>query len=153
MESSDHARRLFCRRLGRRAALPLLAAWRLRGAAAWSNSVAAFWVLALGSTGFGYDRLDSLAGAFWHQLGPYIMWTIGSLGLIGWGLYESRRERINLGVAGFALTVLGFYFSAVMDKLGRSASLIGLGLLFLLGGWLLEKARRRLVKQLESAQS
>jgi uncharacterized membrane protein len=58
---------------------------------------------------------------------------------------EARKERVNLGIAGFALTILFFYFSTVMDKLGRSASLIGLGLLFLLGGWLLEKTRRRLL--------
>jgi uncharacterized membrane protein len=117
------------------------------------NLVAALWVVALGSTGFGSDHYNFLGGPSWHQLGPYVMWTVGSLGLIGWGLHEARKERINLGVAGFALTVLGFYFSAVMDKLGRSASLLGLGLLFLLGGWLLEKARRRLVQQLESAKS
>jgi uncharacterized membrane protein len=133
--------------------LPLLVAWRLRGSAAWLNLVAALWVVALGSTGFGSDHYNFLGGPSWHQLGPYVMWTVGSLGLIGWGLHEARKERINLGVAGFALTVLGFYFSAVMDKLGRSASLLGLGLLFLLGGWLLEKARRRLVQQLESAKS
>ena len=65
------------------------------------------------------------------------------------GFEEARKERINLGVAGFALTVLVFYFSNVMDKLGRSASLIGLGLLFLLGGWLLERTRRQLVARLE----
>lgn len=133
--------------------LPLLVAWRLRGLAAWLNLIAAFWVVALGSTGFGSGPSDFLGGPSWHQLGPYVMWTIGSLGLIAWGLYEARKERINLGVAGFALTVLGFYFSTVMDKLGRSASLIGLGLLFLFGGWLLEKTRRRLVNQLESARS
>ena len=69
--------------------------------------------------------------------------------MIAWGLEGERKERINLGIAGFALTVLFFYFSNVMDKLGRAASLIGLGLLFLLGGWLLEKARRRLMAQLE----
>jgi hypothetical protein len=40
-----------------------------------------------------------------------------------------------------------------MDKLGRSASLIGLGLLFLLGGWLLEKTRRRLVARLEKSEA
>jgi hypothetical protein len=40
-----------------------------------------------------------------------------------------------------------------MDKLGRAASLIGLGLLFLLGGWLLEKTRRRLVAQLEKGEA
>jgi len=32
-----------------------------------------------------------------------------------------------------------------MDKLGRSASLVGFGLLFLLGGWKLEQLRRKLV--------
>jgi len=66
---------------------------------------------------------------------------------------EERKERINLGVAGFALTILFFYFSNVMDKLGRSASLIGLGLLFLLGGWLLERTRRQLVARLERNDS
>jgi uncharacterized membrane protein len=81
------------------------------------------------------------------------MCALGSIGLIAWGLMEARKERINLGVAGFALTVLFFYFSNVMDKLGRSASLIGLGLLFLLGGWLLERTRRQLVARLEKNNS
>jgi len=43
------------------------------------------------------------------------------------------------------LTVIIFYFSNVMDKLGRSVSLIGLGVLFLFGGWVLERTRRQLV--------
>jgi hypothetical protein len=68
-----------------------------------------------------------------------------AVGVIAWGVLDRRAERINLGIAGFALTVLVFYFSDVMDKLGRSASLIVLGLLFLGGGYLLEQARRRLV--------
>jgi len=79
----------------------------------------------------------------------YALCALGSIGLIAWGMKERREERVNLGIAGFALTVLFFYFSTVMDKLGRSASLIGLGLLFLLGGWLLEKTRRRLLVQLK----
>jgi len=58
-------------------------------------------------------------------------------------------ERINLGIVGFGLTILVSYFSSVMDKLDRSASLIGLGLLFLLLGWFLEKLRRRLVARVE----
>ena len=52
-----------------------------------------------------------------------------------------------MGAAVFAGTALAFYFSQVMDKLGRSASLIGLGVLFLAGGWALEQMRRRLVLQ------
>lgn len=130
--------------------LPLLLAWRLRGRAVWLNLAAAVWVVALGSTGLNFAPRDSFLRYSWRDLGPYIMWAVGSIGLIAWGLYEARKERINLGVTGFALTVLAFYFSTVMDKLGRSASLIGMGLLFLLGGWLLEQTRRRLVAKLKN---
>jgi uncharacterized membrane protein len=74
----------------------------------------------------------------------YAWGAIASVGLVFWGLHEARRERVNLGMVGFALTLLLFYFSSVMDKLGRSLGLMGLGLLFLLGGWQLERLRRRL---------
>jgi len=131
--------------------LPLILAWWLRRGAWWMNGIAALWVVALVTTSLSSQPNESLLRYAWRQLGPYGMCALGSIGLIMWGLKETREERINLGVAGFALTVLFFYFSAVMDKLGRSASLIGLGLLFLLGGWLLEKTRRRLVARLEKS--
>ena len=73
-------------------------------------------------------------------------WALGALGLVMWGVAERRTERINLGAATFAVTVLVFYFSNVMDKIGRSASLIGFGLLFLGGSWALERTRRQLVR-------
>lgn len=130
--------------------LPLVLAWWLRRGAAWLNVIAAFWVIALGTTSLRFESGESLLRYAWRELGPYGICALGSIGLIAWGLKEVRKERINLGIAGFALTVLSFYFSTVMDKLGRSASLIGLGLLFLLGGWLLEKTRRRLVARLEN---
>ena len=50
-------------------------------------------------------------------------------------------------MAGFAITIVAFFFSSVMDKLGRSASLIALGALLLAGGWQWEKLRRRLLTQ------
>jgi uncharacterized membrane protein len=87
--------------------------------------------------------------SLWEKVGHYLIWAFGSLLLIAWGLKEARKERVNLGIAGFALTVLSFYFSSVMDKLDRALSLITLGLLFVLGGWLLEKTRRRLVAKIE----
>ena len=68
-----------------------------------------------------------------------------------WGIRDGRVERVNLGAVLFAATVVAFYFSEVMDKLGRSASLIGLGILFLAGGWALERARRRLALQAREA--
>jgi hypothetical protein len=46
-----------------------------------------------------------------------------------------------------------FYFSSVMDKLDRSLGLIMLGVLFLAGGWLLERTRRRLVSSMNPADN
>ena len=63
------------------------------------------------------------------------------------GVLENHPAEINLGSAAVALVVLGFYFSEVMDKLDRSVSLVGLGILFLAGGWGLERWRRRLVSR------
>jgi uncharacterized membrane protein len=127
-------------------ALPLALAWWLRGRRVWPNVIAGLWVGALSTA-------SSLAHeSVYYEIGRYPLCALGALGLIAWGMKEGRKERINLGIAGFALTVLFFYFSTVMDKLGRSASLIGLGLLFLLGGWLLEKTRRRLLAQLRRGE-
>lgn len=127
--------------------LPLGLSWLLRGKATWANGIAAVWIIFLGLIDFGgYGNIgrNSL-----HDMGTYVMWALGSLLLIAWGLMEASKERVNLGVFSFALTVLAFYFSSVMDKLDRAASLITLGLLFVLGGWLLEKTRRRLVAKIE----
>jgi uncharacterized membrane protein len=124
---------------------PLALAFILRKSAAWTNAIAAVWVLVIGTFRAPRDTGGILPIFAWNSLGPYFWAGIGALAMVGWGLLERRRERINLGVAGFALTVIIFYFSDVMDKLGRSASLIGLGVLFLFGGWVLERTRRQLV--------
>jgi uncharacterized membrane protein len=65
--------------------------------------------------------------------------------LAWWGVREASRAIVNFGVAAFALTVMWFYFSDIMGKLDRSLGLIVLGVLFLAGGWALEKTRRRMV--------
>ncbi|HWQ09209.1 MAG TPA: DUF2157 domain-containing protein, partial [Holophaga sp.] len=111
--------------------LPLLVALFRRRTRTWMNAVALLWAVLAGSMG---DR----------QWEIYAWCALGAVGLAAWGLHEARRERVNLGVAGFAITVVCFYFSDVMDKLGRSLGLMGLGVLFLLGGWQLERLRRRL---------
>jgi len=65
--------------------------------------------------------------------------------LIRHGVRVGSRALVNMGVVGFAVTVTWFYFSDIFDKIGRSLGLIGLGVLFLVGGWLLERMRRRLI--------
>lgn len=129
---------------------PLALAWVLRKQAAWVNLVAAAWVLIIGTfSPLTSGAANSFAGYAWNSLGIYLWAGAGALGLVAWGLLERQRGRINLGVAGFALTVLIFYFSDVMDKLGRSASLIGMGVLLLFGGWILERTRRQLVARVQ----
>jgi uncharacterized membrane protein len=77
----------------------------------------------------------------------YLWCLIGSIAMIWWGVDDRRKERINLGMAGFAITLLGFYFSSVLDKFGRSTALIAMGLIFLVGGYYMERLRRRLIAQ------
>lgn len=73
----------------------------------------------------------------------------GTAGFLAWwGVKERARALVNYGVLAFGVVVGWFYFSSLMDKLGRSLGLIGLGVLFLAGGWLLERLRRRLVGEI-----
>ncbi len=117
---------------------PLLIAVVLdRRRAVW-GAVAIIWTFLLGLIASGPHA--TVAVYFWC--------AVGAAGLAAWGIRDARPERVNLAIAGFGITVLGFYFSSVMDKLGRSASLIGIGLLFLGGGWLLERTRRRLLSHM-----
>ena len=129
--------------------MPLAVAFLLRKKDAWIQCVAAAWVIALSTVSGTHGEKIMLFA--WHQLGAYFLCGLGAAGLVWWGVHEKRRERINIGVAGFALTILVFYFSQVMDKLGRSASLIGAGMLFLIVGWFMEKTRRRLVAKVKGA--
>ena len=68
--------------------------------------------------------------------------------LAWWGVREGSKAVVNYGIGAFALTVMWFYFSDIMGKLGRSLGLIVLGVLFLAGGWMLEHTRRRLVAKI-----
>lgn len=119
---------------------PLLLGWLLRRRAFWPLGVALAWMLV--DLAIGGGGITPLSHAWW---------LLGAVLLVMWGVAESRVERINMGAALSALTVLGFYFSTVMSQLGRSASLIGLGVLFLAGGWALERLRRRLVAAAQGA--
>ena len=73
--------------------------------------------------------------------------------IIWWGVRQASQALVNLGIVGFAIAVGWFYFSDIFDKLDRSLGLIGLGILFLAGGWALEKTRRNLVGRHEKSGS
>lgn len=124
--------------------LPLVVAGWLRRAEGWPVLLAA----ALAAIVIALDPAIT-----WQRLCIYLVYATGSVGLVGWGLLDRQRLRVNLGVLGFVLTVLAFYFSSLFDMLGRAVGLIGMGLLCILGGWLAERIRRRLIARLgEEAQ-
>ena len=118
--------------------IPLSAAFLLRGAEALTAGIAVGWTAVL-----------VLIRSLNTDIAAYLWVGLGAAGLVAWGLQEWRPERIHLGIAAFGADVLLYYFSNVMDKLERSASLIGLGMLFLGGGWLLERTRRGLIARLD----
>ncbi len=113
--------------------LPAVHAIALRGRGLRFPAAGLVWVLA-------GTLLPSDAGAW-----SFLWGGAGALGVASSGVSEGSRLRINLGVGAFALTVVLFYFSSVLDRLGRSASLLAGGVLCLVVGWGLERVRRRLV--------
>jgi uncharacterized membrane protein len=88
----------------------------------------------------------------WEHVGPgllmYVTVGLACVGLVYWALTVRSQAVVNFGIGGFAATVMWFYVSSLLDKLGRSLGLIGLGVLFLAGGWLLERLRRQLMTRL-----
>lgn len=120
--------------------LPLGLAWLLRRREAWPVAVAA----ALAGIVVALD-----ASVTAQRLLIYLLYGAASVGLVAWGFRDRERSRVNLGVAAFTLTVFAFYFSSLYDMLGRAAGLVGLGLLFIAGGWVAERVRRRLLARFE----
>ncbi len=79
------------------------------------------------------------------NLAAYLLVAAFAVFVCWWGVRQASRALVNLGIVGFAVTVAWFYWSSLFDKMSRSLALIGLGILFLAGGWALEKMRRRLL--------
>ena len=83
----------------------------------------------------------------------YLLVGLGACAFSYWGVRENRKLFINLGTAIFAINVITFYFSDVLDKLDRSLGLILLGILFLAGGWFLNRVRSSLIARTTSGAS
>jgi uncharacterized membrane protein len=87
------------------------------------------------------------------NLAAYALVAAFSIFIIWWGMRMASKALVNIGIVAFAITVVWFYFSDIFDKVGRSLGLIGIGVLFLAGGWALEKTRRGLLTRMGQSQS
>jgi hypothetical protein len=95
-----------------------------------------------------YTMYDGSRHTFTHSdpnLAAHALVAAFAVFIIWWGVRQTSQALVNLGIVGFAIAVGWFYFSDIFDKMGRSLGLIGLGVLFLAGGWALEKWRRKLL--------
>ena len=137
------------------AALTAAAAW---GSERWSlapvvMAAALAWALPWAQTTITEHNGEFAPRGYTHtepSLLAYALVALAAVLLVAWGVRTTSKALVNYGIAAFALTVFWFYFSSVMDKLGRSLGLIALGLLFLGGGYALELTRRRLVRGMEA---
>jgi hypothetical protein len=116
--------------------VPLAFAGVLRGRRAWPNAAAAAWVVVL-----------AILPPSEARMALYAWLAAGAVALGAWGVRDTASDRVNLATACFALVVVFFYFDNLMDKMGRSLSLIGLGVLFLAGGYGLDRVRRRTLER------
>jgi uncharacterized membrane protein len=105
--------------------------------------LAALWVSVLGIL----SRVDRPEHSPWI----YLWVALGACGLCYWGVRDNRKLFINYGTVIFALNVITFYFSDVLDKMGRSMGLILLGVIFLAGGWVLNRLRSDLIARAAAA--
>src|SRR6266481_1937879 len=113
------------------------------------------WILGAAIWVYGLTIASSRSMSRYMSAEPTVwifLWLgLGAAALCAWGVRVNRKLFINFGVAIFSLTVITFYFSSVMDKLGRSMGLILLGAIFLAGGWILHRLRTDLIARAAAA--
>jgi uncharacterized membrane protein len=105
-----------------------------------------------------YSRIDADFGIMTSprtepNLAAHALVAAFAVFIIWWGMRQASRALVNLGILYFAIAVAWFYWSNIFDKIGRSLGLIGLGILFLAGGWALEVTRRGLLARIEKPQT
>lgn len=121
------------------------------GLAGWLRGREAVWLLAALAWALLLANVSPHTNA--GELAMYGLLEVGAVGIVLWGLRDGQRLAVNVGVLGFAIAMFAFYFASLYDRLGRALGLIGLGVLFIGGGWLLERARRRLLARLPERRS
>ena len=84
---------------------------------------------------------------------PTCSWPPSQSCFAGGACASSRARSSISALLAFAAAVVWFYSSDIMSKFNRSLGLIGLGILFLAGGWALEKMRRRILARMAPSKS
>jgi uncharacterized membrane protein len=78
---------------------------------------------------------------------------VGIVGLIFLGYFRGREVLINLALAFFIIDVITRYIEFSYRLLDRSVVFIVAGVILLVGGFLLERGRRRVIGQLRTQEA
>ncbi len=89
-----------------------------------------------------------LDGATVYPIVANLLYGLGVVGLAYLGYLRGREALINLSIGFFSVWIFTRYFEYSFDLLDRSIVFIIAGLLLLVGGFLLERARRRVLQSL-----
>ena len=89
-----------------------------------------------------------LDGGTVYPLVANLLFGLGVVGLAYLGYFRGREALINLSIGFFSVWIFTRYFEYSFDLLDRSIVFIIAGLLLLVGGFLLERARRRVLQSL-----
>jgi uncharacterized membrane protein len=116
-------------------------------------SIALPWCQRIWTEYYNYGDVHGSNVRYGPDLAAHALVAVFCVFIIWWGVRQLSQALVNLGIVGFAIAVIWFYFSDIFDKLDRSLGLIGLGILFLAGGWALEKIRRRIVAGMGKADA
>ena len=81
-----------------------------------------------------------------------LLYGIGVVGLAFLGYRRNREALINLSIAFFCIWIFTRYFEFGWDLLDRSVIFIVAGLILLVGGFLLERGRRRVLRHLREQE-
>ena len=92
----------------------------------------------------------------WEPLYPIVinaLFALSALGLMASGYLQGREGRVNLALALIALFVVSRYFEYSTTLFDRSLVFVGAGVILLLGGFLLERGRRKLLASMRDGES
>jgi len=133
---------------GHKGLVPIALAIGYAVALPWSNRV---WTetVAYGANGVNHYTYTHSE----PNLAAHALVALFAVFLCAWGVRLASRALVNYAMVAFAAAVAWFYFSDMFSKMGRSLGLIGLGVLFLAGGWALEVTRRRLLTRMAAVPS
>ena len=90
-----------------------------------------------------------VGGEVVYPLAFNLILLVAIVALLTAGYVRGRESFVNVGLVFFSIDIITRYFEFGLDLFDRSFVFIGAGLVLLLGGYLLERGRRRMILRMQ----